>query len=32
VIDPGAELLEVNCVELAEEVMYGAIRTETIKK
>ena len=30
VIDPGAELLEVNCVELSEEVLYGKIRTQTI--
>jgi hypothetical protein len=29
VIDPGAELLEVNCVELSEEVLYGKIRTQT---
>jgi hypothetical protein len=29
VMDPGAELLEVNCVELAEEVLYGRIRTQT---
>jgi hypothetical protein len=29
VVDPGAELLEVNCVELAEEVLYGRIRTQT---
>jgi hypothetical protein len=31
VIDPGAELLEVNCVELSEEVLYGTIRTQNIK-
>jgi hypothetical protein len=30
VIDPGAELLEVNCVELSEEVLYGKIRTQNI--
>src|SRR5688572_19741497 len=29
VIDPGAELLEVNCVELSEEVLYGKLRFET---
>jgi hypothetical protein len=29
VIDPGAELLEVNCVELSEEALYGKIRTQT---
>ena len=28
VIDPGAEMLEVNCVELSEEVLYGKIRTQ----
>ena len=29
VIDPGAELLEVNCVELSEEALYGKTRFET---
>jgi hypothetical protein len=30
VIDPGAELLEVNCVEFAEEALYGNIRGQKI--
>ena len=30
VIDPGAELLEVNCVELSEELLYGKIRTQNV--
>jgi hypothetical protein len=32
VIDPGAELLEVNCVELSEEALYGTIRTQNISQ
>ena len=29
IIDPGAEMLEVNCVELSEEALYGKLRFET---
>ena len=29
VVDEGAEMLEVNCVELSEEALYGAIRLQT---